>query len=161
VTVLWDTTVASRLHPDHDLFGHVLDELAAGTPVRIAAPAILEMAYGYERRAARDRRYAALRAWFTHLIDSDTFVVVPLDGRAALVAGRLRAAIPHPPGKRDRRSKTMRQAAWLLDIEVAATAFTAGLDVATDNRADFDALATTLTDLYPTAPPLGVFDGPS
>jgi len=60
-------------------------------------------------------------AWFTRMLAGALITVVALDGRAALVAGRLRAVLPHVPGGRDRRSRTMRQAAWLLDIEIAAT----------------------------------------
>jgi predicted nucleic acid-binding protein len=161
VTALWDTTLASRLHPRGEVLDHVVDQVAAGTPVRIAAPAVLEIAYGYQRFVARDARYGELLAWFTRLLASDAFAVVALDGRAALIAGRLRGALPHPPpSRRDRRSKTMRQASWLLDIEIAATAFAAGLDVATENRADFEALADTLAALFPDAPALGVVDGP-
>jgi hypothetical protein len=54
----------------------------------------------------------------------------------------------------------MRQASWLLDIEIAATAFAGGLDVATENRADFEALASTLAALFPGAPALAVLDSP-
>jgi predicted nucleic acid-binding protein len=161
VPVLWDTSVASRLHPSGALLDHALDRHAEGAPVRVAAPAVLEMAYGYGRMALTDRRFVALSAWLTRLIDDDTLTVVAFDGRAALVAGRLRALHPHPPARRgDKRSKTMRQAAWLLDIQIAATAFAAGLDVATENRADFELLGEQLVALFPAAPPLAVFDGP-
>lgn len=161
MTTLWDTTLASRVHPHGKVVEYVIDQVAAGAPVRVAAPAVLEIAYGYQRMASTDARYGELLAWFTHLLASDTFSVVALDGRAALIAGRLRGMLPHPPaGRRDRRSKTMRQASWLLDIEIAATAFAAGLDVATENRADFEALGETLADLFPDAPPLSVVDGP-
>lgn len=161
MTELWDTTLASRLHPHGEVLDYVVDQLAAGTPVRVAAPAVLEIAYGYQRAASRDARYDNLLAWFTRLLASDAFSVVVLDGRAALVAGRLRGVLPHPPhGRRDRRSKTMRQASWLLDIEIAATAFAAGLDVATENRTDFETLAEALAGLFPDAPALAVVDGP-
>ncbi len=96
----------------------------------------------------------------TRLLASDSFSVIALDGRAALIAGRLRGVLPHPPAKRDRRSKTMRQASWLLDIETAATAFAAGLDVATANPADFEALRHALAALFPDAPALTIVDGP-
>jgi predicted nucleic acid-binding protein len=161
VTTLWDTTLASRLHPHGEVVEYVIDQVVAGTPVRVAAPAVLEIAYGYQRMASRDARYRALLAWFTRLLASDAFSVVGLGGRAALVAGRLRGVLPHPPpSRRDRRSKTMRQASWLLDIEIAATAFAAGLDIATENRADFEALGETLADLFPDAAALFVVDGP-
>jgi|SRR3954451_16717794 predicted nucleic acid-binding protein len=160
MTALWDTTLASRLHPDGNALDYAIDQLAEGTPVRVAAPAVLEIAYGYQRASAGDARFGNLLAWFTRLLASDAFAVVPLDGRAALVAGRLRGVHPHPPARRDRRSKTMRQAAWLLDIQIAATAFAAGLDVATENRSDFEVLGNTLRELFPTAPALAVVDGP-
>ncbi len=151
--------MASRLHPHSDVLDYVVDRAAEGMPVRIAAPAVLEIAYGYQRMASSDTRYANLLAWFTRLLASDVFAVVALDGRAALIAGRLRGLLPHPPARRDPRSKTMRQASWLLDIEIAATAFAAGLDVATDNRADFELLRDTLAKLFPDAPPMSVTDG--
>jgi predicted nucleic acid-binding protein len=161
VVALWDTTLASRLHPQSEVLDYVIDQVAAGTPVRVAAPAVLEIAYGYQREASRDARFGELLAWFTRLLASDAFTVVALDGRAALIAGRVRAELPHPPPtRRDRRSKTMRQASWLPDIEIAATAFAAGLDVATENRSDFEALAETLGTLFPEAPVLAVEDGP-
>lgn len=160
MAALWDTTLASRLHPRGEVLDYVIDQVADGMPVRVAAPAVLEIAYGYQRMAAGDARYGELLRWFTRLLASDVFSVVALDGRAALVAGRLRGVVPHPPAKRDRRSKTMRQASWLLDIEIAATAFAAGLDVATENRGDFEVLADALAALFPDAPALAVVDGP-
>jgi predicted nucleic acid-binding protein len=160
VTALWDTTLASRLHPHGEVLDYVTDQVAAGTAVRIAAPAVLEIAYGYQRMAAGDHRYRALLAWFTRVLASDAFSVVALDGRAALVAGRLRGVLPYPPAKRNRGSKTMRQPSWLLDIQIAATAFAAGLDVATQNRVDFEVLKDTLAELFPDAPVLAVIDGP-
>lgn len=160
IAELWDTTLASQLHPKGEVLDYVIDQVASGAPVRIAAPAILEIAYGYQLAAVRDARFAELLAWFTRLLASDAFSVVPLRGRAALIAGRLRGAVPHPPGRRDHRSKTMRQASWLIDIEIAATAFAAGLDVATANQGDFLVLADTLAALYPEAPSLKVTAGP-
>jgi predicted nucleic acid-binding protein len=151
--------MASRLHPQGEVLDYVVDRAAEGLPVRVAAPAVLEIAYGYQRMAIKDKRYVNLLAWFTRVLASDTFAVVALDGRAALIAGRLRGLLPHPPSRRDSRSKTMRQASWLLDIEVAATAFAAGLDVATENRADFEILRDTLVELFPDAPPLAVVSG--
>lgn len=162
MTTLWDTTLASRLHPHSETLDYVVDQVGQGTPVRIAAPAIREIAYGYQLEAESDSRYAQLLAWFTRTLASDVFSVVALDGRAALVAGRLRGVLPHPPParRRDRRSRTMRQASWLLDVEIAATAYGAGLDVATNNRDDFMAISDALVDLFPDAPPLSVVEGP-
>ena len=160
MTALWDTTLASRLHPRGEVLDYVIDQAAEGTPVRVAAPAVLEIVYGYQRMVGGDARYGELLSWFTRLLAGDAFSVVALDGRAALVAGRLRGVLPHPPAKRDRRSKTVRQASWLLDIQIAATAFAAGLDVATENRGDFATLGHALAELFPGAPALAVVDGP-
>lgn len=158
---LWDTTLASRLQPQGAVLDYVRARAADGRPVRVAAPTVLEIAYGYQRMADSDRRYRVLLDWLTDLLARDALSVIALDGRAALVAGRLRAAVPHPPPRRDRRSKTMRRASWLLDIQIAATAFTAGLDVATENRADFESLCDALAALFPSAPAMAVVDGPA
>jgi predicted nucleic acid-binding protein len=87
--------------------------------------------------------------------------VVPLDGRAALVAGRLRARATLPvPSKGDKRTKAQRRVAWQLDLEIAATCWAAGYDIATENRADFERIAIALADLVPGAPPLEVLPPP-
>ena len=52
----------------------------------------------------------------------------------------------------------MRQAAWILDIQIASVAFAAGVDVATLNRGGFDALSDALHDLFPEAPRLEILD---
>jgi predicted nucleic acid-binding protein len=162
VTAAWDTTLASRIHPDAPVLRHLFDRALADDRVRLAAPAVLEVAYGYQRKAPSDARFGVLLRWFTRLVAGTTVEVVPLDARAAVIAGRLRGVAPHPPPKRraDRRSKTMRQAAWVMDIQVAATAFAAGVDVATANRADFERLGELLAELYPDAPRLAVVDPP-
>lgn len=162
MAVLWDTTLASRLQPDAEALDYVVDRAADGDLVRVAAPAVLEITYGYQLKAGTDGRFRELLNWFVRLVASEAFRVVPLDGRAAIVAGRVRAEIPDAPARRrgDRRGRTMRQASWLLDIEIAATAFAAGLDVATDNRADFERISACLAALFPEASPLGVVAGP-
>lgn len=162
MAALWDTTLASRIHPESEQLDYLADRAAAGDPVRVAAPAVLEVAYGYRLRADADERFRRLLHWWIRFVASAAFSVVPLDGRAAIVAGQLRGRSPHPPRKssRDRRSKTMRQASWILDIEIAATAFAAGLDVATDNWADFERLGDMLLRLHPGAPALAVLRSP-
>lgn len=158
---LWDTTLASRLQPRSAVLDYVRARAADGRPVRVASPSVLEIAYGYQRMVDGDPRYRVLLEWFTELLAQDALAVIALDGRAALVAGRLRAAAPYPPARRDRRSKSMRQAAWLMDIQIAATAFAAGLDVATENRSDFELLRDALASLFPGAPAIAVVDGPA
>lgn len=159
---LWDTTLVSSIHPESDALDYVVDQAAAGAPVRVAAPAVLEVVYGYQLRACADPRFDELLKWFTRLVASTALRVEPLNGRAAIVAGRMRGKSPRPPPERggERRSKTMRQASWLMDIEIAATAFAAGLDVATHNRRDFERLGAMLSGLYPAAPELVVADPP-
>lgn len=158
---LWDTSLLSRLAPRSEVLEYVLDRFADGAPVAAAAPSVLEIAYGYQRRAGESRRHAAMLAWFRDLMMDRTLTVVAFDRHAALVAGRLRGVIPHaPPARRDRRSKTMRQASWLIDIQIAATAFAGGYDVATQNRADFEPLAMTLAQLYPRTQALEIAGGP-
>jgi len=72
----------------------------------------------------------------------------------------------HSCGQRRRQVSVRRPAAhtrvaWLLDIEIAATMFAAGLDVATHNQRDFEALRDALAALFPDAPALGVVEGPA
>jgi predicted nucleic acid-binding protein len=155
---VWDTTVLSRAHPENAVAEYLLGRAVMGEPVPVAAPAALEVAYGYELRAGRDARFRSLLAWLTGLVTTGSLDVVPLDGRAAIVAGQVRGRSPHPPPRRrdDRRSKTMRQASWLMDIQIAATAFAAGRHVISDNRDDFERLSALIADLYPEAPLLVV-----
>lgn len=162
MAALWDTTIASRIQPEGAVLDYLVDHAVAGELVPVAAPAVLEVAYGYSRVAGANPRFKELLNWFTRLVASGAFRIVPLDGRAAVVAGRMRGEVPHAPRARkgDKRSKTLRQASWLLDMQIAATAFAAGLDVATDNRGDFEASARLLARLYPEAPPLAVLDPP-
>lgn len=155
--LLWDTTTLSRLTPFGPATAGVLNDAIVGNPVRVAAPAILEVAYGCQLAAKSDIRYLEHLGWLARRIADGTFHVVPFDSHAALIAGRVRGRAPHAaPRKGDRRSKTMRQAAWLLDIQIGATAFATGLGVATSNREDFERIAETLVDLFPTASPLRV-----
>jgi predicted nucleic acid-binding protein len=159
---VWDTSLLSRVQPNTELLDRVLDQAAEGRAIRVASPAILEVSYGYALKAAGDPRFRRLLEWFTELVASDDLRVIAFDGRAGLIAGRVRGAIPYPPGgkKGDKQSKTMRQAAWLLDIQIAATAFAAGLDVATANRGDFDAISNVLAALFPEADRLEVSPAP-
>lgn len=161
--VLWDTTLASRIRPGTELHRHVVTRAGSGDPVRVAAPAVLEVTYGLQIAARADSRFRYALDWFGRVVATDTLAVVPLDGRAAFIAGRLRGEAAHPGSRTrtDRRSKTMRQASWLMDIEIAAIAFSAGLAVATDNRGDFEALGEILATLHPAAPALTVVSAPA
>lgn len=155
---LWDTSVLSRCLSSPERMRSVAAGALEGKPVRVAAPAVLEVAYGLERASMsemRTRRYLRL---LDRCVRDGTLRVVPLDARAAFVAGRVRAHAPHAPArtKGERRSRSMRQAAWLLDIQIAATAFASGLQVVTANRNDFERIAVQLATLFPAAPELRV-----
>jgi predicted nucleic acid-binding protein len=159
---LWDTSLLSRLRPSAPEMSHVMDRAIRGNPVKVASSAILEVVYGCQRAGNTDPRYRTHVAWLAKLTTDDTLRVVPLDGRAAFVAGGLRGHAPYAPGPRkgEKRTKAMRQLAWLLDIQIAATAFAHGLDVATANRRDFEQIAGLLEELYPAASPLRVGGDP-
>lgn len=86
---LWDTTLASRLQPGGDVLDHVIDQARAGTPVRLAAPAVLEIAYGYQRHARADERYRRLLDWFTRLL-ADRTVLSASD----VISELMRAPLP-------------------------------------------------------------------
>lgn len=155
---VWDTTILSRCLASEERMGHVMRRAADGDAVRVAAPAVLEVAYGLELAelgGGRVRRHLRL---LDRCVSNGLLRVVSFDARAAVVAGRLRAHAPHAPAasRSDRRSKAMRQAAWLLDIQIASTAFAGGLDLATENLVDFERIAGLLVELFPTASALRV-----
>lgn len=160
----WDTTLVSRLKPEpsNAAFRYAEEQASAGTPIQLSAVALHEACYGYAAEASRRPEFTTLLAWLVPYVDSGRVEILALDGRAAVVAARLRAATqPTPPSARgDRRSKSLRRIAWLFDIQIAATAWVAGHDVATANRRDFERIAQTLAELFPAAPPLGVFEPP-
>lgn len=158
----WDTSLFSRVSPGTDAYDYFVEQAARGEPVAIAAGAVLERAYGYEALAAsRDDFAAALRWLENEVVVGGLCQIVPLDGRAALVAGRLRArAILPAAAKGEKRNKAQRRAAWQLDLQIAATCWAAGYDVATENRRDFELIAAKLAALAPDAPELDVVDSP-
>lgn len=158
----WDTSLFSRVNPGTAEFDYFLERAALGAPVAVAAGAILERAYGFERRSVQRPAFAAALGWLeTEVIEGGLCRVVSLDGRAALVAGHLRARAELPPARKgDRRTKAQRRAAWHLDLQIAATCWAAGYDVATANRLDFELIAAQLSRLAPTAPKLVVLDTP-
>lgn len=150
---VWDTSVASGLHPETPLYELASEAALAQEPIRLAAPTVHEIAFGLGRRAEADPRFASLRRWFTDLLDAEVVEVLPLSWEAALLAGRLRAALPTPPtGGRARRSrdpKPERRVAWIADIQIAATAWLAGEDVCTADRGHFEVLSDAIAKLFP------------
>jgi predicted nucleic acid-binding protein len=100
-------------------------------------------------------------AWAERFFGRAEVAVVPLGRAAALATGRIRAAAPMPAQRRggDRR-KPERRVAWVFDIQIAATAWAAGLPVATENLADYERIAGLLGDLFPRSAPLEVQPSP-
>lgn len=157
----WDTTLVSRLRPDSPALAHVETCARDRRPVRVPSAVLTEAAYGLQRAAERDPKFGAQLEWLHDLARGPEIEVLALDGDAGVLAGRLRALQPYPPGRgsRDERTKPERRAAWLLDLQIAATAWTAGCDLATENRRDFELIARLLSDKLGLEP-LGVLASP-
>jgi predicted nucleic acid-binding protein len=94
-------------------------------------------------------------------VASDLVETLPLDHWSAIVAGRVRALHAAPPtGARRKGTKPEQRAGWILDIQIAACAWTHGCAIATENLSDFRALRNLVAQLYPDAPPLEVSSPP-
>ncbi len=160
MTVAWDTTLVSRLYPGGAVERALLEHAHEGAPVAVTAPTVMEVVRGIQATAGEsprpigDRLAAGLQ-WFIGLVASDLVEILPLDRPAAIVAGRLRALHPIPPtGARRKGVKPEQRAGWVLDIQIAACAWTHGHEIATENLHDFQALRELITTLYPDASPL-------
>lgn len=123
----------------------------------------MEISFGLSSAALRDDAFRPARAWFNRLVTGELVVVIEMDRHAALLAGRLRAEHPLPPGTGRARkgSKPQQRVAWLLDIQIAACAWAAGAWIRSDNLGDFRVLSSLLSALYPETTPLRVEGGPS
>jgi predicted nucleic acid-binding protein len=131
-----------------------------GAPVSIPAPTVQELLRGLTAPSVdRDRARPKLR-WFRALLHHPLTIVVPFDRPAAELAGRLLAAMPHPPTRNHRRHGTRAQqrAAWALDVQIAACAFAGGYGVLTENVNDFRVLRDAIAELLPDTPALAVTD---
>jgi predicted nucleic acid-binding protein len=158
---VWDTSVASGLHPDSELFQVAAEMALDGEPALLAAATVAEIAYGLERKA-EDPRFAEALAWFMELLRSGAVEIVPLTREAALLSGLLRASHPVPPtsGKRDTRSKPERRIAWINDIQIAASAWLRAEPVCTRDRGHFGLLAKAIAERYPEEAPLELLTPP-
>lgn len=161
---VWDTSVASGLHPDTPLYELAREAALAQEPFRVAAPTVHEIAFGLQRRAEADARFASLLCWLTDLLDAGVVEVLPLSWEAALLAGRLRANQPTPPTegrtRRSRDPKPERRVAWITDIQIAATAWLAGEDVCTADRGHFELLSDAIAGLFPDESRLRILPPP-
>jgi predicted nucleic acid-binding protein len=154
LTLAWDTTLVSRIYPGGALERHLLDRASADEPVAVTAPTVMEVVRGLQATAADKPVIALALTWFVRLVASDLVEVLSLDRPAAIVAGRLRAVQPTPPtGARRKGVKPEQRAGWVLDIQIAACAWTHGRQLATENRHDFEVLRDLIAKLYPGASP--------
>jgi predicted nucleic acid-binding protein len=162
VTAAWDTTLVSRLYPGGALERALLERAHEGAPVAVTAPTVMEVVRGIQASAAENPRPigdqpAPGLQWFIGLLTSDLVEILPLDRPAAIVAGRLRARHPIPPtGARRKGVKPEQRAGWVLDIQIAACAWTHGHEIATENLHDFQTLRDLIAALYPNTSPLVV-----
>lgn len=153
----WDTTLVSRLYPGESLERRLLDHLDIGEPIAVTAPTAMEVATGIQATAASNPRVVPALAWFTQLLTSGLVEVLSLDRPAAILAGKLRALHPLPPtGARRRGTKPEHRAGWILDIQIAACAWTHGRELATENTRDFAVLRDLIAELYPDTSPLTI-----
>jgi predicted nucleic acid-binding protein len=129
--------------------------------VSITAPTVSGVVRGLGATAASKPGIAPALSWFVGLVASDLLEVLSFDRPAAIVAGRLRAIQPTPPtGARRKGVMPEQRAAWVLDMQIAACAWTHGRQIATENRRYFEALSDIIARLYPDSPPLAVTHSP-
>ncbi len=157
MTAAWDTTLVSRLYPGGPLERALLERAHSGLPVAVTAPTVMEVVRGIQATAADRPHLAPALAWFIRLLTSDLVEILPIDRPAAILAGRLRALHPIPPtGARRKGAKPEQRAGWVLDIQIAACAWTHGRGIATENLRDFEVLRDLIAALYPDTSPLVV-----
>jgi predicted nucleic acid-binding protein len=162
LTLAWDTTLVSRIYPGRPLERHLLDQARIGEPIAVTAPTVMEVVRGLQAAAAGKPGIALALTWLVGLLTSDLVDVLALDRTAAILAGRLRALQPTPPtGARRKGVKPEQRAGWVLDIQIAACAWTHGRDIATENRHDFEVLSELIAKPYPDTPPLVVASPPA
>jgi predicted nucleic acid-binding protein len=160
---VWDTSVASGLHPESPLFEVAAEAALGGEPVLLAAATVAEISFGL-RRKADDPRFTDALSWFTNLLRAGLLEVVPITREEALLTGRLRAANPVPPsgakGRKDARSKPERRVAWINDIQIAASAWLRAEPVCTADQNHFRLLAAAIAEQFPAEGPLEVLSPP-
>lgn len=162
---VWDTSVASGLHPESPLLETAGEAALTGAPVLISAATVAEIGFGLQRKTA-DARFVAAYAWFAGILEAGLVGVLPVGREAALLTGRLRAIHPAPPGgasgrgKRDDRPKPERRVAWINDIQIAACAWLAAEPLCTADQGHFGLLSRTIGELYPEQGGLEVLPAP-
>lgn len=155
--------LAGRLRPESAETAFVVERALTGAPIALTAASVLEVFYGLRRRAEQgDPRFANQAHWLRRLLQTPEVPVLPLNARAAQVAGAVRALRRTPParGRGRGRSKAEERVAWMLDVETAATAWVHGHDVVTADRGHYEAIAEAIATLAPDGPRLGVVSPP-
>jgi hypothetical protein len=99
---VWDTSVASGLHPDDRHFELASETAPSAEPILLAAPTVQEIAFGLQRKAGEDQRFGATLSWFTEILDAGVLGGLPLTWEAALLAGPLACQAPCSPCERGR-----------------------------------------------------------
>ncbi len=128
-----------------------------GEPVAVTVPTVMEVVRGLQATLADRPQVAPGLTWFIRLVASDLVEILSLDRPAAIVTGRLRATHPTPPtGTRRKGTKPEQRAGWLLDMQIAACAWTHGREIVTENLRDFQTLRDLIARLYPDTSPLAV-----
>jgi predicted nucleic acid-binding protein len=155
--VIWDTTLVSRIYPGGPLESTLIEHRRDDNPIAAATPTIMEVVRGIQAGGLRPSEREASLRWLADMLRSGLLETVSLDRHAATVAGRIRARRPAPPsGRRRNAPKPEQRAGWVLDVQIAACAWTHGRTVVTSNASDFDELANLIATLYPNAPRLAV-----
>lgn len=147
---VWDTSVASGLHPESQLFEFAAERALAGEPILLAAATVAEISFGLKRRGD-DPRFVDALDWFAEVLRSGAVEVLPLTREGAQLTGVLRANHPIPPSSRkgDKRSKPDRRIAWINDIQIAASAWLSAEAVCTRDQAHFRFLAKAIAEEHP------------
>ena len=163
---VWDTSVASGLHPNDPLFELASEAALADEPSSSAAPD----RSGDRLWLAAPRPACQVRSprssWFRELFSTSGCwgAAAELGGGAARRPAASVAAHPtdSPTARspRARGTKPERRVAWITDIQIAATAWLAGEAVCTADQAHFEALGEAIAKLFPGERKLQVLPPP-
>jgi predicted nucleic acid-binding protein len=158
---VWDTSLASRLHPTDRLLEMVVEAAGSDEPILVAPTTVAEISHGLWLKASQ-QRFLDLFDWFSELIENRVIGLVPFDSDAALLAGHLRALEPVAPSvaSGDKRPKPERRVAWVADIQIASTAWVAGEPLVTADRDHFDHISGMIASLYPDHGGLEILGAP-
>jgi predicted nucleic acid-binding protein len=147
---IWDTSVASGLHPESQLFDLATKMALNGEPVLLAAATVAEISFGLKRKL-EDPRFVDALAWFTEILRAGAVEVLPFGREEALLSGRLRAVHPVPPSssRGDKRSKPERRIAWVNDIQIAASAWLRAEPIWSKDQNHFQFLSDAIAEEFP------------